>query len=123
MGVFFGSKRGVSCLALLFLLAGLCWSLPVQAAGGFAMSGSFYAQDFELPQGSSLKTPGVYVVVFNNTDDDIDVRMTTETPPAVKLILTEDDFQLKAGQQNKVEISVEVGQEAIPGEYKIGITA
>ena len=123
MGMYFGSKRGVSCLALLLLLSSFCWSLPAQAAGGFAMSGSFYAQEFELPQGSSIKTPEVYVVVFNNSDDDLNVRITTETPMAVKLVLTEDDFQLKAGQQNKVEIGVEVGQEAIPGEYKIGITA
>ncbi len=123
MSVFFGSRRGVSCLALLLLLASFCWSSPVQAAGGFAISGSFYAQEFELPQGSSIKTPDVYVVVFNNSDDDLNVRITTETPLAVKLVLSEDDFPLKAGQQNKVEIGVEVGLEAIPGEYKIGITA
>ena len=42
------------------------------------MSTSFYAQEFELPQGSSLKTPDVYVV-FNNTDNDLNVRITTET--------------------------------------------
>ncbi len=123
MSVFFGSRRGVSCLALLLLLASFCWSSPVQAAGGFAISGSFYAQEFELPQGSSIKTPDVYVVVFNNSDDDLNVRITTETPLAVKLVLSEDDFPLKAGQQNKVEIGVEVEQEAIPGEYRIGITA
>jgi hypothetical protein len=49
--------------------------------------------------------------------------MTPQAPLGVKLILSENDFQLKAGEQNKVNIGIEVGQEAIPGEYKIGITA
>ena len=123
MSLMLKSSRKVACLALLLLLTSFCWGLPVQAAGGFAMSGSFYAQEFELPQGSSLRAPDVYVVVFNNTDADFNVRMTPETPFGVDLILSEDDFWLKSGEQNKVDIGIDVGQEAIPGEYKIGVTA
>jgi len=116
------SRRSVF-LALLLVLTILSWSLPVRAAGGFAMSGSFYAQEFELPQGSSLKSHDVYVVIFNNTDSDFNVRLTPDTPLEVKLILAEYDFSLKVGQQKKVEIGIEVGQDAIPGEYEISITA
>lgn len=122
MGLIFKSSRKAVCLALLLLLTSFGWGLPAQA-GGFAMSGSFYAQEFELPQGSSLSSPDVYIVVFNHTDGDLNVRMTPQTPFGVKLILSEDDFPLEAGKQNKVGIGVEVGQEAIPGEYKVGITA
>ncbi|OGO45760.1 MAG: hypothetical protein A2Z05_05780 [Chloroflexi bacterium RBG_16_60_22] len=87
------------------------------------MSGSFYAQKFEMTQGSSLRAPNVYVVVFNNTDENLNVRMTTRTPLGVKLILPSYDFPLKASAQRKMEVGVEVGAEAIPGDYQVGIVA
>ena len=55
-------------------LATLSLAVPVYAAGGFAMSGSFYAQEFQMTQGSTLYAPDVYVVVFNNSDKDLNVR-------------------------------------------------
>ena len=111
----------IAPLVTFLLLVSL--AVPAQAEGGFAISGSFYRQQFELPQGSTLKSPDVYVVVFNNSDSDLGVRLTSETPLGVKLILSEDDFQLKAGEQRKVEIGVEVSSEAVPGEYEISVTA
>jgi hypothetical protein len=96
---------------------------PALAQGGFALSGSFYTQAFEMPQGSRLSAPDVYVVVFNHTDGDFRVRMTTETPVGVKLIPSLKDFSLAAGEQQRVEIALEVTAEAAPGTYEIGITA
>ena len=110
-------------IAGLAALATLSLAAPVRAAGGFAMSGSFYAQKFEMTQGSSLRAPNVYVVVFNNTDENLNVRMTTRTPLGVKLILPSYDFPLKASAQRKMEVGVEVGAEAIPGDYQVGIVA
>ncbi|HJX12921.1 MAG TPA: hypothetical protein VJ377_05270 [Dehalococcoidales bacterium] len=107
----------------LMALAALSLAAPARAAGGFAMSGSFYAQKFEMTQGSSLRAPNVYVVVFNNTDENLNVRMTTRTPLGVKLILPSYDFPLKASAQRKMEVGVEVGAEAIPGDYQVGIVA
>jgi hypothetical protein len=123
MGSLFRSGRRAAYFALLLILTSFCCLLSAQAQGGFALSGSFYAQEFELPQGASLKAPDVYVVVFNNTDADFDVKMTTETPLGVKLVLSEDDFHLRAGEQKKVEVGVEVTLEAAPGEYEISVTA
>lgn len=106
----------------LLLLASL--SLPPSAfAGGLAMSGSFYRQDFEIPQGTSLNTPDVYVAVFNNSDEDFNIRITTETPTGVAILLSENDFPLKAGEQKKVNVGVNVSQAAVPGEYKLKVTA
>src|SRR4030067_1495902 len=110
-------------IAALAALATLSLAAPVRAAGGSAMSGSFYAQKFEMTQGSSLRAPNVYVVVFNNTDENLNVRMTTRTPLGVKLILPSYDFPLKASAQRKMEVGVEVGAEAIPGDYQVGIVA
>ena len=116
------AARGFTLGVALWLLVGALAALPVQA-GGLALSGTFYRQDFLLPQSSKLSSPDVYVVIFNNSDGDFGVKMTTETPPGVELVLSEDDFQLQPGEQKKVDIGVEVGTDAIPGEYTLKITA
>ena len=110
-------------LISLLLLAGLLMPVPAQAEGGLGLSGSFYRQAFEIPQGSSVSAPSIYVVVFNNSDEEFGVRMTTEAPVGVNIILSEDDFTLQPGEQNKVFIEVEVTNDAAPGEYEIGVTA
>jgi len=111
----------IAPLIALWLVLGL--AIPAQAQGGIAISGSFYRQEFRLPQSTTLKSPEVYVVVFNNSSSNVDIRITTETPVGVKLLLSADDFPLKAGEQKKVEIGVEVSQAAVPGEYKVSVTA
>lgn len=123
MSPFHTIGRGAISLALLLIMTSLCCALPTQAEGGFALSGSFYAQEFELPQGSSLKAPDVFVVVFNNTDGDFRVRMVPQAPVGVKLILSEEDFLLRAGEQRKIEVGVEVSADASPGEHEVSVTA
>lgn len=84
-------RAGWLALLSLLLMASLLMAPPA-FAGGLAMSGSFYRQEFEIPQGTSLNTPDVYVVVFNNSDEEFNIRMTTETPTGVELLLSEKDF-------------------------------
>jgi hypothetical protein len=116
--------HGAGWLALLILISVAGLLLPPPAfAGGLAMSGSFYRQEFEIPQGTNLSTPDVYVVVFNNSSDAFQIRMNTETPGGVELVLSEKDFPLPAGGQKKVNISVNVGEAAVPGKYTIKVTA
>ena len=117
------ARRTAVCFALLLALASFLLPLPAQAQGGFALSGSFYRQEFEIPQGSSVSTPSVYVVVFNTGDEVIQVRMTSQAPLGVNLSFSEDDFALEAGGQKKVLIGVEVTTDAAPGEYELSITA
>jgi hypothetical protein len=107
---------------VLWLLTALLVPAPVKA-GGLALSGSFYRQDFEMPLGSKLSSPDVNVIVFNNGDTDMSIKMSSETPLGVKLIFSENNFELKAADQKKIEISIEVGQEAVPGEYQLKVTA
>ena len=116
------TARGLLLAATLSLLVSIFIAVPVQA-GGLALSGTFYRQDFKMPQGSSLSSPDIYVVIFNNSNDGINIRMTGQAPPSVELILSDTDLQIKAGEQYKVLISLQVGLDAIPGEYEIAIPA
>ncbi|OGO20480.1 MAG: hypothetical protein A2Z15_00255 [Chloroflexi bacterium RBG_16_50_11] len=116
-------KKAICLGCLLALFSTVSWVTPVQAQGGFAMSGSFNAQKLELPQGTSLHTPDIYIVVFNNASEDLNVKITTNVPLGVKLVLDEYDFPLNANSQIKLEVGIEIGMEAIPGVYKIGIIA
>jgi hypothetical protein len=109
-------------LLSLLLMASL-FPAPPAFAGGLAMSGSFYRQEFEIPQGTSLNTPDVYVTVFNNGDEDFNIRIITEAPSGVELLLSEKDFTLKAGEQKRVTISVNVTEAAVPGNYTLKATA
>jgi hypothetical protein len=116
-------KKAICLGCLLALSSIVTWVAPVQAQGGFAMSGSFNAQKLELPQGTSLRTPDIYVVIFNNSDQDLNVKITTNVPYGVSLVLTADDFPLAANSQKKIEVGIDVGIDALPGDYKIGIVA
>ncbi|MBN1161152.1 MAG: hypothetical protein JXA17_04315 [Dehalococcoidales bacterium] len=116
-------KKAICLGWLLALFSTVIWVAPVQAQGGFAMSGSFYSQKLELPQGTTLRTPDIYVVVFNNADEDINVKMSTNTPPGVTIILAEYEFPLAAHNQKKLDIGVDISMEAVPGDYTIGVTA
>lgn len=115
--------RQIAPLIVLLLLVSLFVAIPAQAQGGLALSGSFYRQNFEIPQGSSVSGPDIYVVVFNNTAAELGVRMTTQAPVGVKITLSHSDFTLPPGAQQMVLIGVEVTKDAAPGEYEISVAA
>lgn len=108
---------------LILFLAVLCLPLPVNAQGGIAVSGSFYRQDFVLPQGASISGPSIDVVVFNNGSEPLSVRMLTESPLGVEVILSSNDFVIPAGGQERLLVTVHASEDAVPGEYEIEVTA
>ena len=116
-------KRAIRLGCLLALFSTVLWVAPVQAQGGFAMSGSFYAQKLELPLGASIRTPDIYVVIFNNSSEAINVKITTNVPQGVTLVLSEYIFPLGANSQKKLDVGIDIGMEAVPGDYEIGVTA
>ena len=119
----YSKVKRFAVLIPLVLLASLFIPAPAEAQGGIALSGSFYRQAFEIPQGSSVSGPSIYVVVFNNGDEELIVRMSTEAPVGVNISLSEYDFTIPPGGQQKVMIGMEVAEDAVPGEYEISITA
>jgi hypothetical protein len=117
-------RKALRCfLTATILFAVFLNFAPVLADGGIAISGSFYQQVFEIPQGSSVSGPSIYVVVFNNGSEDLQVRMTSQAPPGVSAILSQSDFTLLPGGQQEVLVGVEVTQDAVPGEYDISVVA
>jgi len=118
------SNRGMIGALLLIMLLSLCCCRPTaHAEGGLALSGSFYRQALEIPQGASAGGPSLYVVVFNNGDTPFSVRMSADAPPGVSVLFDADAFELKAGSQRQVLITVEVSQAAAPGAYDLSVSA
>lgn len=117
-------ERGVMRFTpLVIFMAALCLSPHVNAQGGIAVSGSFYRQDFVLPQGASISGPSIDVVVFNNGLEPLSVRMLTASPPGVEVTLSLNDFVIPAGGQEHLLVMVHASEDAVPGEYEIEITA
>lgn len=118
-------RRGMLLVPLLLSIS-IAMALsphPIQAGGGIAMSGTFYSQDFEIPQGVEVSNESIYVVLFNEGDTEMTVHLTATTLKEVELSFSEQDFPLKPGEQRKVYIGVRVGEDAVPGEYTLRVTA
>ena len=120
------NKRGAVSAPLLpfFLLLLLAATmLPGSAAhaqqGGLAMAGTFYAQVFQIPPGGKVSAASVYVVVFNQAAEESQFEMSSVAPAGVEMVFSEAKFTLKPGQQKQVLISVQVSEQAVPGEYKL----
>ena len=99
----------------------LLFSVPVLAQG-VGLSGNFYRQHFELSPGET-SSGDVYVLVSNPTSSPVRVKMVTEAPLGVELLLEQDDFALDPEGEQKVNVTVEVGSNAAPGEYTITVSA
>jgi len=109
-------------ILFLLLLLGTLPAAPVQAQGGIAISGSFSSQRFEIPQGSSVSGASIYVVVFNQSDAQMGVKIVTESPPGVDINLSSSEFILAPLGQEKVLIGVRVNPDAVPGDYIDGLS-
>jgi hypothetical protein len=109
---------------LLIVITTLSFAFPTPVeAQGLAISGNFYRQHFQLLPGETLRTPDIYLVVFNHEDEDIRVKLTTQTPPGVEILLDQSSFPIPLGEHKKVEVGVKISTEAVPGEYLLSIAA
>ena len=87
------------------------------------MAGTFSQQEFELPQGTEVSSPSVYVVVFNHLSEELNVQMLFTAPFGVEVLFDHAIFTLPAGGEQKVYITVKVTEDAVPGEYEIVVAA
>ncbi len=111
------------CLITLIIL-----SFPGRVFAGdsgtsIAISGTFYRQHFKLMPGESLQTPDIYVVVFNQGQEEVAVKLVPVAPTGVQILLAKTSFRIPAGKEAKVNVGVKVDQEAVPGNYLVVITA
>jgi len=115
--------RMMGWLAALALLSA-AWIAPAALAeGGFAISGNFYRQVLEMPQGATFSSPDVSVVVFNNGERPAEVTMQAQAPDGVMLNVGETEFTLEAGGEREIPVGVTVSEDAVPGEYEIMVIA
>lgn len=121
MGASLARARTLALAALISLLWGFIFPIPVEAQG-IAMSGNFNRQHFELIPGQSVTTPDIYAVVFNNSEHDLRVKIISQTPLGVELVLPSTDFTLPPGENRQIEIGVKVGLQVAPGEYDLILT-
>ncbi len=118
------ARARLLALAILIVTSlGFAFTIPVKAQGGIAMSGNFYAQHFELIPGQSVSTPDIYIVVFNNGEQEMRVKLALGAPLGVELILPATDFTLPAGKNRQLEVGVKVGAQVPPGDYDLFLTA
>jgi hypothetical protein len=93
------------------------------ASGGFGVSGSFSNYHYRMVPGETIETPGVNVVFFNNYDIDIEVELSPNGPSGVTFLLEELIVMIPANTSFTVPIGIAVDEEAIPGEYTLGLSA
>jgi len=110
-------------LLISFLGSSFVFASPV-AASNIAISGTFYRQHFRLMPGEELFSPDVYVVVFNqHEDEDIEVKLTWQAPEGVQLSLDESKFLVRSGEKRKIGVGLKIAPQATPGDYVISVTA
>jgi hypothetical protein len=139
-------RTGSLFLLLLgvLLLTGIITPAPAVAQGEITMSGSFKDQKFDMTQYSSVSGPGIYVTVFNRSNEDCRITMRPVvmynsgldqggntiwllSPPDVTINLTSDNltcdnFTLQAGGQREIKVGVTVGPATL-GQYQLQVNA
>ena len=96
---YLGKVRQSVSVAIFIILALILFMPAPVLAQGMGLSGNFYRQHFELCPGETLPAGDAYVVVSNPGDSPLIVKMITQAPPGVTLLLTQDNFTLDAGGQ------------------------
>lgn len=111
-------------LLLLFFILTILLPAPVaHAQGGIALAGTFHLQEYELPQGTEIGNPSIYLVVFNHGDEPMNISMRIDAPFGVEVLLDETEFTLEPHSDRKLFITVKATENAAPGEYDLIVTA
>jgi len=117
-------RRLIYSLLLLFFTAAIVLPTPaVYAQTGIALAGTFHQQKYELPQGTEISNPSIYLMVFNHGDEPMNISMSIDAPFGVEVLIDEMEFELPGGGERKLYVTVRVTEDAAPGEYDLIITA
>ena len=116
-------KHRVALASLLLLLLMAACASAALAEGSLGLSGSFYRQAFQLPPGSEVSSPDIYVAVSNNGDGPLTVLLATSSLPGVQVLPAEERLTLQAGEKRRVPVTVRVDAYALPGTYELTVKA
>lgn len=116
-------KRLAGLCLLVILFFSLLPASPAYADGGIAISGSFYRHHFKLVPGERVASPHINVVIYNNYDREIEIRLVSNTPEGVHIELEQELLKMSANSSLTLPIVVRVEETVVPDEYQIGIYA
>ena len=114
---------------LLLLSAAL---YPVRASGqglgaaGIGMSGSLTdLSPLEVPQGGSVSSNDLFIVVFNFRDTESTVNLSAIAPPGIEVSFTPNEtvFTLPPHGHRRIRVAVHVDPTVPPGEYQVVVQA
>ena len=120
-----GREAGFAPLLLslaVLIAAGLAPPMA-HTQGGAAMGGTFYAQVLKIPQGAEASAPSIYVIVYNEGEEQAQFVMSYDAPWGVEVLLSEREFTLSPGGRKKIFITVRVSEDAVPGQYELVVRA
>lgn len=114
------SSLMVACLLFCLLQAPVAFAQEEDVIG---ITGNFYRQVYEIPQGGSAGGSDTYIVVFNQGQTETKLKMVCEAPMNVSVSFSDEEFVLQPGDNQKVFISINVTEDALPGEYELKVVA
>lgn len=118
------SKKRLTSLCLLVIVFFSFLPTPTAYAdGGIAISGSFYRHHFKLVPGERVASPHINVVIYNNYDHEIEIKLVSNTPEGVHIELEQKVLKMSANSSRTLPIVVRVEETVVPDEYRIGIYA
>jgi hypothetical protein len=125
-------SSAVAFFVLISLFAPFFTPLPAQAAGGVAITGSFYAHYFQIPLGAIMGGPDINVSIANTGSESLGLNMSTSAETAadsttvegihVGLSPSQAGIVLNAGESRTFLVTVEVDDLVTPGSYQIWVT-
>ena len=109
---------------IAWILALVClFTLVPSCIAGVAISGSFYAHDYELAQGEEISSKDVYIVVFNKEDKRVCINIEYEAPEFIEVGLSTKSCFLDPDEYERIYITLKAKEDAVPGEYKVKVIA
>ncbi len=111
-------------IILAWILVLVClFTLVPSGNAGVAISGSFYAHDYELAQGEEISSKDIYIVVFNKADERVCVDVEYESPEFIEVGLSTRSCFLDPDEYERVYITLKAKEDAVPGDYKVKVIA
>ncbi len=108
------------CLLVLLIPAP---AAQAQSTGGIAISGSFYRHHYKMIPGEKMESSQAEIVVYNNYNLAIQVKITATAPKGVEINLADQVLDMPANTNQTLPVLINLAEEVVPGEYEIRLAA
>ncbi len=118
--------RLAALLAVLAASMAAAYVARAELVAGVAMSGSFAAlSPLKVPQGSVVSSDSLFVVVFNQRDEPLHVRLEYDAPPGITVAFVPNttDLDMPPHSSRRFRVVINVSDAVTPGRYTIYVRA